>query len=144
MSSFYVLYGVTFKLSVTSLCRKIKKIARYRTFFSPNLFLRLLMIYYAVKCPHLYPGIRCSLLNLFIIISKSMFQKYKWRKTRVLSGESDLLQFLQHQVVSGTPWISQNQFRSLVYANTVLKRKMSKFNCFLSFSLVVFFFFPPL
>lgn len=106
ISSFYVLYGVTFKLSVTSLCRKIKKIARYRTFFSPNLFLRLLMIYYAVKCPHLYPGIWCFLLNLFIIISKSTFQKCNWRKTWVLCGESDLLKFLQHQVVSGTPWIS--------------------------------------
>lgn len=106
ISSFYVLYGVTFKLSVTSLCRKIKKIARYRTFFSPNLFLRLLMIYYAVKCPHLYPGIWCSLLNLFIIISKSTFQKCNRRKTWVLCGESDLLKFLQHQVVSGTPWIS--------------------------------------
>jgi len=70
---FYVLYSVTFKPSVTSLWIKIKKFARYRTFFSPNLFLHLLMIYYAVRCPHLHPEILCSLLKLFIKrkISKS-------------------------------------------------------------------------
>lgn len=76
---FYALCGITFKPSVTSLWKKIKKSAGYRTFLSPNLFLNLLMIYDAVKCPYLHPGIPCSLLKLFIKrkISKTSFQIYK-------------------------------------------------------------------